>query len=68
MIDLPTEAEPVKVVCCDPFSGSGTTAHAARNHGRRFIGCDIRESQVELARRRLRNVTPPLFADTEATA
>lgn len=48
-------------VCCDPFSGSGTVAHAARAHGRRFVGCDIRQSQVDLTLRRLRTVTPPLF-------
>jgi hypothetical protein len=49
-------------VVCDPFSGSGTTAHAARNHGRRFIGCDVRQSQVELCERRMATVTPALFA------
>jgi adenine-specific DNA-methyltransferase len=38
---------------CDPFCGSGTTAAVARRHGRRFIGCDLRQSQVELATRRL---------------
>ncbi|WP_202974202.1 site-specific DNA-methyltransferase [Fimbriiglobus ruber] len=49
--------------CCPPggtvadcFTGSGTTAHAAIIHGRNFIGCDIRESQVEIARNRLRDV------------
>lgn len=40
-------------VVCDPFAGSGTTAHAALLHGRRVIGCDIRASQVELISRRL---------------
>jgi DNA modification methylase len=40
-------------VVCDPFSGSGTTAHAALKHGRRFIGCDNRASQVDLTRRRI---------------
>lgn len=40
----------------DMFSGSGTTAHAALIHGRNFIGCDIRESQVELAERRITDV------------
>lgn len=49
-------------VVCDPFLGSGTTAHASIMHGRRFVGCDIRESQVELARRRVREVTPDMFA------
>lgn len=37
----------------DPFCGTGTTAHAALLHGRRFAGCDERESQVELTRRRI---------------
>jgi DNA modification methylase len=40
-------------VVCDPFCGSGTTAAVAKRLGRNFVGCDLRESQVELARRRL---------------
>lgn len=48
-------------IVCDPFSGSGTTGHAAFNHNRRFIGCDVRESQVELTMRRLSSVTPAMF-------
>lgn len=48
-------------VCADPFAGSGTTAHAAVLHGRRFVGCDVRESQVELVGRRMRSVTPSLL-------
>jgi hypothetical protein len=50
-------------VVCDPFSGSGTTAHAAILHGRRFVGCDVRESQVELTKRRLATVTPSMFTE-----
>lgn len=46
-------------VCCDPFAGSGTTAHAAAMHGRRFVGCDVRESQVSLVARRMATATPP---------
>jgi DNA modification methylase len=38
---------------CDPFSGSGTTGAVAVRHGRRFVGCDLRASQVELTRRRI---------------
>ncbi len=49
-------------ITCDPFAGSGTTAHAAYLHGRRFVGADIRESQVALCERRLATVTPDLFA------
>lgn len=45
----------------DCFSGSGTTAHAAVLHGRRFAGCDLRQSQVDLCVRRLKTVTPGLF-------
>ncbi len=52
-------------VVCDPFSGSGTTCHAAVEAGRRFVGADIRASQVELCGRRMRCVTPDLFADVE---
>jgi hypothetical protein len=37
----------------DPFAGSGTTLAATVACGRRALGCDIRESQVGLARRRL---------------
>jgi hypothetical protein len=47
-------------VVCDPFVGSGTTAHAAVLHGRRFVGGDLRQSQIDLTRRRLRGVTPAL--------
>lgn len=53
---------PLGGVVCDPFSGSGTTCHAAVMHGRRFVGCDLRESQVELCERRMRTVTPDLFS------
>ena len=40
----------------DPFSGSATTGHAAIANGRRYLGCDLRRSQVELGRRRLEEV------------
>jgi len=42
----------------DPFLGSGTTGAVAVRHGRRFAGCDIRQSQVDLATRRLAVETP----------
>lgn len=38
---------------CDPMCGSGTVGHAALKHGRSFIGCDLRQSQVELSIKRL---------------
>lgn len=46
-------------VVLDPFIGSGTTAHAAAKHGRRCIGIDVRESQIELTRRRIASLQDP---------
>lgn len=40
----------------DPFCGSGTTLAVAMKHFRHGIGIDVRESQVELTRRRLAEV------------
>jgi DNA modification methylase len=40
----------------DPFCGSGTTLCAAELLGRRWVGIDCRESQIELSRRRIAEV------------
>lgn len=40
-------------IVADPFAGSGSTGEAALGLGRRFIGCDLSESAVRLARTRL---------------
>lgn len=40
-------------IVLDPFSGSGTTVKVAATNGRKWIGIDIRESQIELSRQRL---------------
>lgn len=37
----------------DPFSGGGTTVSVARQHRRRFVGIDVRQSQIDLAHTRL---------------
>ncbi len=37
----------------DPFLGSGTTAVAASRLGRRFVGCDVDDGAVAIARTRL---------------
>lgn len=52
-------------VVCDPFAGSGTTAGAAFENGRRFVGCDIRPSQCGICERRLSVTTQDLFAGVE---
>lgn len=48
----------------DPMLGSGTTAHASILHGRSFKGCDVRQSQVDLANRRMADVTPLVIRET----
>jgi hypothetical protein len=45
----------------DPFVGSGTTGVAARELGRRFLGIDVSETYLDLARSRLSSVTETLF-------
>jgi len=44
-------------IVLDPFTGSGSTGHAALRHGRRFAGCDITERAVAMTRDRLAAVT-----------
>jgi site-specific DNA-methyltransferase (adenine-specific) len=45
----------------DPFSGSGTTSKVAVVCGRNGIGIDVRESQVELSKRRTAKVQTRLL-------
>jgi hypothetical protein len=40
----------------DPFVGGGTTASAALNLGRRFIGIDIDKKHIETTRRRIADI------------
>jgi DNA polymerase-1 len=50
-------------IVVDPFMGTGTTAKAALVLGRRALGCDLRESQCALTRKRLAELPEPT-ADT----
>lgn len=45
----------------DPFCGSGTTGAVAVKNGRNFIGIDNRQSQVELAKRRIKEAQDMAF-------
>lgn len=45
-------------VIIDPFVGSGTTCIAAVKLGRHYVGFDISEEYVELARKRINKSTP----------
>lgn len=40
----------------DPFMGAGSTAEAAITCGRKFLGTDIKENAVKIARKRLREI------------
>lgn len=65
-LDLPAffikSFAPPDGIVADCFSGSGTTIDAAVQNGRRGIGCDVRQSQVDLCHRRMSTVTPAMFA------
>jgi len=47
----------------DPFVGSGTTAAVAKKLGRHYIGIELDSGYVEIANRRLDNISPMLFDD-----
>ena len=46
----------------DPFSGSGTTAKAAKELGRRFLGLEINPEYCAIAERRIAQETLQLEA------
>ncbi len=49
----------------DPFMGSGTTAVAATQLNRQYFGIDINIDYVNLARKRIQDLQPVLFAIRE---
>ena len=48
-------------VVLDPFVGSGTTPAVAVMHGRNAIGIDIRQDQIDLSTRRIREADQRKF-------
>lgn len=50
-------------VVLDPFLCSGTTALAARNLKRRFIGIELNPEYAAIAQRRLQNTDLSLFEE-----
>ncbi len=45
-------------VVLDPFMGSGTVGVVAKKLGRNFIGINIKEEYVEIARKRIEACSP----------
>lgn len=45
----------------DPFTGSGTVAAVALENGCGFVGCELNPAYVEIAKKRIGNVTPALL-------
>ncbi len=45
----------------DPFTGSGTVAVVAPENGCGFVGCELNPAYVEIAKKRIGNVTPALL-------
>jgi DNA modification methylase len=52
-------------IVLDPFIGSGTTAVAAKQLGRRYVGIDINEEYCQIARQRLMQIQPRLLEELE---
>jgi len=66
-LDLPTwfiklfTAE--RDVVLDPFAGSGTTAAAAKQLGRQYVGIDISEEYCQIAQERVMRMQPRLLEE-----
>jgi DNA modification methylase len=52
-------------IVLDPMAGSGTTAKMAKENGRHWLGFDISQEYVDLARRRVDGARVPLFVENE---
>ena len=52
------DAEVVPCTVFDPFTGSGTTAIVAMNHGRNFIGTELNPEYIKIAEARIADEVP----------
>jgi len=48
-------------IVLDPFMGAGTTALVALKQRKRFIGIEIKQEYIDMAKRRIKSVQPNLF-------
>ena len=48
-------------IVLDPFFGSGTVGVVAKKHHRNYIGCELNEEYVNMAKKRLKYTPRPLF-------
>lgn len=53
-------AEPIPCTVLDPFNGAGTTGMVAARLGRSYVGIDLNQGYVEMARRRIEGDAPLL--------
>ena len=61
LIETPINAGcPVGGVVLDPFMGAGTTALVALTLGRKFLGCELNHTYIEIANKRLQSYLEPL--------
>ena len=51
------EYDPVRCIVLDPFMGAGTTALVALEHNRGYVGIELNPDYIEIAERRLAQVT-----------
>lgn len=61
------EGDPIAATVLDPFSGSGTTGVVALRLGRNFVGIELNEEYVAMARNRITQDAPLLNKETVGT-
>ncbi|MBA7585725.1 hypothetical protein ES708_27713 [subsurface metagenome] len=48
-------------IVCDPFMGAGTSALVALKQRKRFIGIEIKQEYIDMAKRRIAKVQQRIF-------